>query len=371
MAYIKEIKNKKGIAYKVDIRHKGYKPIYKTFVGKNAKEVYKEAKLWADDIELQIRKGTYKENVQAINNSVMQIETMEELINYFSKNIAPKRYSMYEKYSVMYEWWKKQIGNIKVKELTTSILVSCKQILITEKVQTGKNKFITRGNSTINKYIMCLSAVLTYAVRQLELIAVNPVSKVELMKKPNGRTRFLTDDEIPILTLACKKHSEMTLLFFLLLLYTGGRYNEVRTLKVENIDFKNNRVLYLNTKNKTSRGIGIDKKFADFIKKYLKKNNIKTGYIFFNKEKNTLVFMKSVLEKIIKESGIKDFHIHDLRHTFASTAAKNGASLLDIAILLGHKSLVMARRYSHLTLQHTDQVAIKAALTMNVGEDIF
>ena len=370
MANITETKSKKGIVYKVQIRHKGYKPIYKRFYNINPKEALKAAKLWADDIELQIRKGTYKENIPALNGAVFKIDTVSELIEYFQKNIAPKRYSYHDKYDVIYDWWKNQIGNIKVKDLSASILSSCKQILSTEKVKKGKETII-RGNSTINKYLMGLSAILSYAVKELELIENNPMSRVKLMEKPLGRTRFLTDDEIPILTQACKNHSDTALLFFLLLLFTGGRYNEALTLQVENIDFKNSRILYLNTKNKTHRGVGIDKKFLKFIKKYLDKNNIKEGYIFLNKDKNCFIYMKGVLEKIIKESGIKDFHIHDLRHTFASTAAKNGASLLDIAILLGHKSLVMARRYSHLTLQHTDKVAIKAASTMNIGKDIF
>jgi site-specific recombinase XerD len=45
---------------------------------------------------------------------------------------------------------------------------------------------------------------------------------------------------------------------------------------------------------------------------------------------------------------IKNFHWHDLRHTFASRLRMKGAPLEDIADLLGHKSLTMTRRYAHL-----------------------
>jgi integrase len=48
------------------------------------------------------------------------------------------------------------------------------------------------------------------------------------------------------------------------------------------------------------------------------------------------------------EAGIKNFHWHDLRHTFASRLRMKGAPLEDIADLLGHKSLTMTRRYAHL-----------------------
>jgi integrase len=49
------------------------------------------------------------------------------------------------------------------------------------------------------------------------------------------------------------------------------------------------------------------------------------------------------------EAGIKNFRWHDLRHTFASRLRMKGTPLEDIADLLGHKSLAMARRYAHLS----------------------
>jgi hypothetical protein len=43
------------------------------------------------------------------------------------------------------------------------------------------------------------------------------------------------------------------------------------------------------------------------------------------------------------------FHLHDLRHTFASRLAMNGAGIRAIQEALGHKSLAMTVRYSHLS----------------------
>ena len=56
------------------------------------------------------------------------------------------------------------------------------------------------------------------------------------------------------------------------------------------------------------------------------------------------------------ENGIgirPNFRLHDLRHTFALYLAMNGASLLDIATVLGHKTLQMVQRYAHLSEAHT------------------
>ena len=56
---------------------------------------------------------------------------------------------------------------------------------------------------------MCLSAVLTYARDELELIEYNPMSKVKIIPKPEGRKRFLSEDELKIFLEACKNHSDM------------------------------------------------------------------------------------------------------------------------------------------------------------------
>lgn len=47
-----------------------------------------------------------------------------------------------------------------------------------------------------------------------------------------------------------------------------------------------------------------------------------------------------------------DLHFRDLRHATASMLAARGASLLEIADVLGHKTFAMVKRYSHLVVDH-------------------
>jgi integrase len=63
--------------------------------------------------------------------------------------------------------------------------------------------------------------------------------------------------------------------------------------------------------------------------------------------------IRDAWEYAVKRANIADFRFHDLRHTFASYLAMNGASLLEIAEVLGHKTLAMVKRYAHLSEAHT------------------
>jgi site-specific recombinase XerD len=54
----------------------------------------------------------------------------------------------------------------------------------------------------------------------------------------------------------------------------------------------------------------------------------------------------------LREAGIKDFHFHDLRHTFCSNLILSGAGLKEVKEMIGHKDISMTDRYSHLTLAH-------------------
>lgn len=354
MAVYNKRVNKNGTSYQAIIRVKGYKTLCKTFKLKS------HAQAWAEPIERAMKDGVYKEISGSTDDSPRaKIKSCHDLIDYFRNEVASYRYSSPEKYNVMFDWWDNQIGQLKLNELSSSIISDKKEILRTEKIYKGKDR-TTRGNNTINKYLMCISAIFTFAVKELELIEINPCSKVSLMPKPKGRTRFLSIEEIAVFLNACKNHSLMLYIFALISVSTGARYSEVLRLKIENVDYQNCQLHYLDTKNKEHRGVPIESDVLRLIKQYIEENKIQSGNIFRAKRNDgKYPYIKGLLEQIIKNLNFEDFHIHDLRHTTASYIAMNGGSLLDIAEILGHKSLVMARRYSHLTKKHTATVLNK------------
>jgi integrase len=77
-----------------------------------------------------------------------------------------------------------------------------------------------------------------------------------------------------------------------------------------------------------------------------------TDLVFPGKNpKNPVLFEKS-WRTALKSAGIEDFRFHDLRHSAASYLAMSGVPIRTIAEILGHKTLGMVQRYSHLNPEH-------------------
>lgn len=354
MSQIRKEKTKKGIHYRAVVRFKNF---YKsqTFSKKD------EAIIWANELENQLKKGKFR----PINDTkIKPITTINDLIDDFEVNIATKRYSKPEQYKVMYNWWRKKIGHLNICDLNSNTLTQCKNILVSEAPDKNYKGHKTKSNSTVRKYMFALSAILRYAVRDLQLIDINPMNNVEKPKKSKGIVRFLSENERKTLLTACKENSDTLYLFVILAAFSGGRYSEIMNLTVENIDFDNEMVYYVDTKNGEDRGVPIYHRLVEKIKEYLQENKIESGYVFINKKNNKRYFIKGKLEKIIKQTSIENFRIHDLRHTYASYLAQNGAELLEIAQLMGHKNLQQVQIYAHLTTKHTAKVVRKMSANM-------
>jgi integrase len=231
-----------------------------------------------------------------------------------------------------------------------------KELLGTEESLKPKNGKKTRSNATVNRYMACLSIVLSKAVKEWQWMEENPMLKVTKMKEPRGRVRFLSDEERKKLLNECKKLSYELYLLVLIAISTGARYGEIVNLKWQEIDFDNGLFHFMDTKNGEDRGVPIPSIVKEELKEFSKIRNIKSDYVFIRTDGEKLIYFRGKFDDAIENAKINNFRFHDLRHTAASYLAMNGASLLEIAEILGHKTLSMVKRYSHLTRKHTAQL---------------
>ena len=88
------------------------------------------------------------------------------------------------------------------------------------------------------------------------------------------------------------------------------------------------------------------------MREYSNVRRVDTDLVFPGAKGRPLAIGKMFAEAL-ERAGIGNFHFHDLRHTAASALAMNGATLAEIAEVLGHKTLEMVKRYAHLSEGHT------------------
>jgi integrase len=178
-------------------------------------------------------------------------------------------------------------------------------------------------------------------------------------KEPRGRVRFLSDDERKNLLVACKESDSPYLYITVVLaLSTGGRRMEVLGLKWQDVDLNRGIITLHETKNGERRILPITGHALELMKEHSKIRHVNCDLVFPGKNRKDPVDVRTPWENALKRAEITNFKWHDLRHSCASYLAKNGASLAEIAEILGHKTLQMVKRYAHLSDAHVSKVVV-------------
>jgi len=340
MASITKYDGVKGVTYKVTIRMKGYPTQSASFKRKT------DASQWAKEVETAIHHGKHFETIKAKKH------TAGDLIDKYIKEELPKKPKTAEGQKPQLEWWKNEIGMRTLADVTPDVIDECKAKLLQQKTYKGT----VMAGSTVNRYLAALSHVFTKAVKNYRWIGKTPFTQVEKEAEPKGRVRFLSDDERNRLLDACKLSRNAHLyLVVLMAISTGARKNEIMGLAWENVSFDLKRIILVDTKNGDTRAVPLTGEAFKLLKEHSKVRRIDTPLVFPRagiKGKGS-ISIRTAWDNAVKVANIENFHFHDLRHSCASYLAMNGATMADIAAVLGHRTLEMAKRYTHLTEQHT------------------
>jgi len=347
MGVIQQRLTKKGeIKYRALVRLKGYRPQSETFFRKT------DAKKWIQDTESAIR------NNRHFKIGESKKHTVADMIKRYESEILPLRATA-KKQGRQYQLnrWKKDLGCYFLSDITSDHIAQVKDNLLLEKTR----KKTVRQPATVNRYLAALSDVFTVAVKQWKWLEKNPLSDVDYCKEPRERVRFLSKDESTRLLDACKK-SEKKLLYpiVILALSAGPRQGNILNLKWREIDFSRERIILEETKNGERQSIPLVC-LAKSLLAELEKARVPGVDLVFPSEKDPTKpeSIRKAWEAAVEEAELEDFRFHDLRHTAASWLAMNGASLLELADILGHKTLEMVKRYAHLTEGHTASIVSK------------
>ena len=328
--------------YTAQIRLKGYPAQTATFPR------ITDAKKWVQDTESAIREGRHFKTAEAKKH------TFADLVDRYIKDVLPGKPKQAVKQKQQLEWWKEKMGVYLLSDVTAAMIVQYRDELASGTTYRGT----PRTPATVVRYIAALSHAFTIAVNEWQWLEDSPVRKVKKPTESRGRVRYLDDDDRIKLLKACKE-SPNPLLYpcVILALSSGMRQAELMGLKWQDVNLKDGFLILHETKNGERRRVPLAGHGLELLKEHAKIRRLDTTLLFpSDRNPQKPIDLRKAFTNALQSAEIKDFHWHDLRHCTASYLAMNGASLAEIAEVLGHKTLSMVKRYAHLSDGHVSNV---------------
>jgi len=209
---------------------------------------------------------------------------------------------------------------------------------------------------TVNRELQVLRGLLRMAASDdYGLLEKAPTVKME--KEPEGRLRFLTEDEATRLLEECQRSAEhhnptnrspRLHALAVVALHTGMRRGELCGLVWSRVDFSRGVIQLEKTKAGRRREIPMNRAVYDALSALPKEG-----------ERVFPSTYRTAFDHAVTGAKIHDFTFHGLRHTFASWLTMKGRPLKEVSELLGHSSVKMTERYAHLAPERLrDAVAV-------------
>lgn len=271
--------------------------------------------------------------------SAIQSPTMQDLAEKYLKLHAenenrPK--SIKENKSMLKNYILKKFGTRKVDSITVEDIQTLHASLHKKRVRS-------------NRILSLLHTMFKLAV-QWKWRVDNPVSGIKKYQE-NKRTRWLQEEEMKrLLSTLDVSPYQTTANIIRLLLLTGARKHEVLTATWDQFDLA--KGIWTKeahtTKQKKMEHIPLSPAAISLLKTINAEAN-DSPFLFPGKiEGKPLQDIKRSWASICKQAILKDFTIHDLRHTYASHLVSSGLSLSIVGKLLGHTQASTTQRYAHL-----------------------
>lgn len=294
--------------------------------------------------------------------------TVARLVDLYMAHYAGRDGSRLQRLS----WWSAKLGELTLATVSDDHLHAALEALATQPAtyfagHDAHGKAIYKAKrggiapATINRYQASIAAVFTWAIKRR--IApkdwTHPCRSLERRPENNSKTRFLTDDERERLMLKAREcpWPKMYLLI-LLALTTGARKGELMGLRWSDIDFGHDVAYIGRSKNNDPKTLPLVPAVKEELRRF---EGGPTALVFASPSRPAQPYaFEGRWADLLRDAKIRHFRFHDLRHSCASMLAQNGATLLEIGDLLGHRQLQVTKRYSHLTTGH------KAALVNRV-----
>ncbi len=326
---------KRSSGWQAQIRRHGWPPVNKTF------RLKRDAQDWAAEVESEMRRGAF------VRRDPAERMTLTQALDRYLADVTPTKKpssQVAEKHKA--KKLRTALGRYSLVAITPDVVARYRDAQLAE----GKSR------DTVRLQLALLPHLFEVAIMEWRVgLAANPVRAVKAPRPGAPRDRRLPPDEEQRLLAAADRQSNPMLGHMIrFALQTAMRANEIRGLRVLDVDIDRRLALLRDTKNGSTRTVPLTRMAVSIIQASLNhpSRSHDCDLIFFGEtgrdgQRRGYTYGPA-WRHALRDAGIDDLRFHDLRHEAVSRLIEKGLGDQEVAAISGHKSMQMLRRYTHL-----------------------
>lgn len=304
----------------VQIRRKGFAPLYKTLPTKA------EATAWAREHE-----GRIDQRQAPLDLRNLRTTKLSEIIERYLREVTPKKRSADSEDLRLRKMLKAPMAGVSMASLSPAVISAYRD-----------ERLLTVKPGTVRRELSLLRHMIDRAKREWGLgIIQNPVELVSRPIANDSRDRRLGTGELARLRkalLACRNSTLEQVVMFAL--ETALRRGEIVDLDWRHVDLTKRTAHIPHTKTGKPRTIPL----TDAALAILEPLPVRIGRVF----PVSIDALKHGWNRIRTRAALPDLRFHDLRHEAISRFAEMGLTTAELALISGHRDIRMLSRYTHL-----------------------
>lgn len=331
MAYISQ----RGEYWRVEIRRRGYKPIYRTF------DTRQQAQQWARRTEGEMNAGVYVDRTEA------ERTTLREALERYQREIVPtKRYPKQENTRIA-RWLQHELAYRTLASLRGADFARHRD----------ERRAAGRAENTIRLELQIVSSLYETARKEWGMEGLpNPLKNIRKPSGSNARDRRLQPGEYERIHARLQvSGNPYAASAFTLAIETSLRQGSLFSLRWEWIDL-DARMICFPTAARAAANKGVPPVLPLSTRAVLVLNALRPrndcGEVIQNPDGDVFLTTANavmcVWKRVLASLGITGLRWHDLRHEAVSRFFERGLNPLEAASVSGHRSMQMLKRYTHI-----------------------
>ena len=317
MATIRKRRNR----WQVQVRRAGHPPVSNSFLSR------KDAETWARQAELEVDRTALPQDPRHLER-----HTLGELVIRYRDTITPLKRSAAVEKAVLNAFLRHPICSRKLSELGQGDFARYRD----ERLEEVTPRSLKRMLSPIQNLFEVAREEWGLPIRE------NPVSRLKIVCETTRRERRLRDGELDLIIKAsAKTQNKLVLPIIRFALETGLRRSEILSARWGHLDREMRLLSLPRTKNGHSRQVPLSKGALAVLEAL--ETSSEDQLIF----PVTVNGFRLAWERLLRRTGIRDLHFHDLRHEAISRFFEMGLTVPEVALLSGHRDVRMLLRYAH------------------------